>query len=421
MTSERIAIIGSGISGLTCAYLLHKKYDITIFEKNNYVGGHTNTIEVTDNETQIPVDTGFIVMNHKNYPLFTELLKRLDVELQDSNMSFGHFDLNKYFYYNTDTIRGLFAQRKNLLSLKFYKLLWDIIRFFRIANKDLDSPTRMKKLNDYSLGKYLKELNLGQEFIDSYLIPMGSAIWSTPTDKMMDFPLKSFLHFYRNHGLLSVNEHPQWRTIKGGSYQYVKKILDKTKCPVHCNTPVESITRETKGVSIITKTGRKETFDKVIIATHADEAYKILSDPTEEEKNLLSTWRYSQNKTFLHTDISLLPPNTDAWASWNFCRGKNKDDLTLTYYMNKLQKLKTNKTYLVTLNPQQEINPTKEILEIDYTHPQFDFENVKKQKQLSKISKDRTFYCGSYHGYGFHEDGVRSAVDICKKLGVFFP
>lgn len=425
MSKEHVIIVGSGVAGLTAAYLLRNKYQLTLIEKNDYIGGHTNTILVDDRTKQLPVDTGFIVMNHRNYPLFTELLRELNVELQNSNMSFGHYDLQSGLYYNTDTLRGLFAQRKNILSPKFYWLLYEIIRFFKKANNDLLNDKRFDQFRSMTLGDYLKHYGFSKHFIDNYLVPMGSAIWSTPTDQMLDFPLLSFLRFYKNHGLLSISDHPQWRTVVGGSHTYVKKILERFTGEIIRSDGAKSIQRHDDYVNVILKSGKTIKGDKVVIATHADEALQLLTDPSQEEKTLLGPWSYSVNETYLHTDISILPPSKDGWASWNFCRSPKRsssEGLTLTYNMNKLQNLNTEKHYLVTLNPSEPINPQKIIKKIEYTHPRFNFDSINTQKNLHLISGvNRTYYCGSYHGNGFHEDAVRSGVEICKKLGVFFP
>ncbi len=425
MIKEHIVIVGTGVAGLTAAHLLKNKYQLTLIEKNNYIGGHTNTILVKDKQKEIAVDTGFIVMNHRNYPLFSELLRDLGVELQDSNMSFGHYDRNSNLFYNTDNLKGLFAQKKNIINPKFYWLLFEIVRFFKKANSDLLKEDKLEHFRHMTLGEYLKKYRFSQNFIDNYLVPMGSAIWSTPTDQMLDFPLLSFLRFYKNHGLLSISDHPQWRTVAGGSHTYVKRIIELFNGDVISGDGTKLIRRHDNYVNITLNSGRVIKADKVIIATHADEALCLLDDPSEEEKALLGKWSYSINQTFLHTDTSILPPSKDGWASWNFCRSiksNSSEGLTLTYNMNKLQNLNTSNQYLVTLNPSEPINPQSIIKRIDYTHPKFNFESINTQKNLHLISGiNRTYFCGSYHGNGFHEDAVRSSIDICKKLGVFFP
>lgn len=422
---ESIAIVGAGVAGLTAAYLLQHKFRITLFEKNNYFGGHTNTVEVINPNGKIAVDTGFIVMNHQNYPLFTELLHKLDVELIDSNMSFGHYDLKSNFFYNTDTLSGLLSQKRNIFSPSFYILIYNILRFFKKAKHDLENKKEHRELSKLTLGEYLTKNAFPQVFINSFLIPMGSAIWSTPTNQMLNFPLLSFLRFYKNHGLLSVTEHPQWKVIKGGSNTYVKKILKEFKGEALTNSEVKSVIRNKDNITVELENNKRLNFDKVILAGHANESFKLLSDPSDDEKLLLSTWEYSINDTYLHTDESLLPPKKSAWASWNFCRGKksNGDEaLTLTYNMNKLQCLESDKNYFVTLNPNTPIDPGKIIKKIIYTHPRFTFESMATQKNLSNLNGERnTYYCGSYFGHGFHEDAVRSGVEVAAKLGVFFP
>ena len=413
-----IAVIGSGVAGLTAAYILNREHNVTVFEKNDYAGGHTHTIVIDKGPDKgTPVDTGFIVMNHANYPLFTKLLSQLGVNLRDSDMSFGYHCEETGLQYSSRGLSGLYAQRGNVVSPKFQRLVYDLLRFYKHAKSDLETGAAAK----LTLGEYLKERNFSDIFLTHHILPMGSAIWSTPDDEMMDFPADSFFRFFNNHKLLSLTGQHVWRTVEGGSHSYVKALRETLKKDVLVNSAVKSLKR-TKGAVKIKAEGRKEeTFDIAIIAAHADEAFKLLSDPTADEKRLLGVWRYQKNRTVLHTDDTLMPTNKNAMASWNFIRsvGKEKGSpLTLTYDMNRLQGLKTVNNYYVTLNSVKKIPKDKVIASMDYYHPTYTFKSMNTQVELHKLNGvNGTYYCGSYFGYGFHEDAVRSGVDVAKLLG----
>jgi predicted NAD/FAD-binding protein len=414
-----IAIVGSGVAGLTAAYLLNKKHDVTVFEKNDYPGGHTHTIIIKDGPDEgVPVDTGFIVMNHRNYPLFTKLLKELNAGLRDSNMSFGYYCENTGFQYSSRGINGLFARRSNIFNPVFLKMIKDILKFYKISRKDLETDG----IGSRTLGGYLRDNDFSETFINHHIIPMGAAIWSTPDEGMMDFPAESFLLFLNNHGLLSVGGQPQWRTVTGGSFEYVKIIRKSLKSDVYINTPVVQIERKPTGVTVKSGDGKTRNFDFVVIAAHADEALALLKDPSADEKRLLSPWYYQNNHTILHTDPSLMPPLENAKGSWNFIREKtagNKSVLSLTYDMNRLQGLKTENNYFVTLNTGKSLKKGSVIAEMDYHHPTYSFSSMKTQKELPLLNGiNKTYFCGSYFGYGFHEDAVRSAVQVAEKFGV---
>lgn len=414
---KNVAIIGAGVAGLTAAYLLQRKYNITLFEKNDYIGGHTHTIVIPEGpDAGIPVDTGFIVMNHKNYPFFTKLLAKLGVELRDSIMSFGYHDEVTGLEYSSLNFNGLFAQRRNLFNPRFYSMLLEIMKFFREAPAALEEG----KLAGLTLRDYFSRNKCSAYFIDHHILPMGCAIWSTPADTMLDFPAESFIRFYKNHGLLSVSGQPQWRTIVGGSYSYVKKILADFKGKVFINKHITSVKRVDGGVTMIEEDGQQFYFDEVVIAAHADEAFNMLADPSDDERNFLSPWQYNRNHTILHTDVSAMPPNRRAWSSWNFIRESEGDNaLSLTYNMNLLQGLSAKEQYFVTLNRRKPIPRNKIIDEMLYTHPIYTADSMKTQKYLPSLNgKLNTWFCGSYFGYGFHEDAVRSAVDVARDFRI---
>lgn len=414
-----IAVIGGGVAGIVSAYLLQNAHDVTLFEKNDYVGGHTHTITVQSGEDQgLPVDTGFIVMNDKTYPLFTRFLDRLQVQRSETTMSFSYYCKKTGLQYGSETLDSVFAQRKNIFRPSYWSFLYDIVRFFKVVKQQLYT----ERLKGISLADFLSREGFSTTFRDQYLLPMSAAIWSASYSDMGEFPMESFARFYENHGLLSVNDHPQWYFIRGGSHSYVKAFLSQFPGKVLTESPVQSVTRHSDGVDIQLKNGETKSFDRVVIAAHADEALALLSDPSRHERELLSAWRYSENKTYFHTDTSFLPPNERARSSWNAVREAGQDavsPITVTYDMTRLQALDTSNIYCVTLNPATPIDPSKVIASMTYTHPIFDFPAIKTQSMLHQLNGEQnTWFCGSYFGYGFHEDAVRSAVNVGKDLGV---
>ena len=414
-----IAVIGGGVAGITASYLLQRKHTVTLYEKNNYIGGHTHTIIIEEGpDAGTPIDTGFIVLNDRTYPLFITLLSQLNVPIRKTDMSFSYFSRQTGLQYASRNFNTIFAQRGNLSRPSFWRLLLGIIHLNTKTTKKL----RKGKLAAVTLGDYLKKERFGRSVIEEYLIPMAAAIWSTPDAKMMDFPAESFFRFFENHGLLSVTHQPQWYFVDGGSHSYVRAFLDGFKGEIHADHKVKAIRRTDAGVLITLQNGTENQFDRAVVAAHADEAYALLSDPSDEETRLLSPWTYTENHTVLHTDISLLPPNRRAWASWNYMRDRDIQSgspVTVTYDMNRLQNLKTEKIYCVTLNPVRPIPNEHVIREFLYTHPTYTFEALKKQKELPTLNgKRHTCFCGSYFGYGFHEDAVRSAVRVAEKFGI---
>lgn len=415
----KIAVIGGGVAGVTASYLLQRRHSVTLYEKNDYVGGHTHTIVIEDgSDAGTPVDTGFIVLNDRTYPLFSRFLSQLKVPLRKTQMSFSYNCLQTGLQYASSNFNTIFAQRLNLLRPSFWHMLLGITR--------LNSKTRQKlqkgELEGLSLGDYLERERFSQKLIEAYLIPMAAAIWSTPDVKMMDFPAEAFFRFFENHGLLTLTDQPQWYVVAGGSHAYVKVFLDNFTGQALTNHGVTSVRRTDSGPIVRFDDGREEPYDRVVIAAHANEAYRMLADPSPDETRLLSPWQYANNHTVLHTDISLLPFNRRAWASWNYMREREIESgspVTVTYHMNRLQNLKTENNYCVTLNPVKPIPGKYIIREIEYTHPMFTFDALKTQQDLPVLNgQNNTCFCGSYFGYGFHEDAVRSAVKVAEKFGI---
>lgn len=415
---QNIAVIGGGVAGIVAAYLLQQRHQVTLFERNDYLGGHTHTIEIADGpDAGLAVDTGFIVLNDATYPLFQKFLSRLGVATRVSEMSFGFQCRQTGLVYAGTDLNGLFARRRNLVSPRFYRFLVEVARFSRKAREDLAA----EKIPPVTLGRYLKDGRFSSFMVENYLVPMASAIWSTPALKIGDFPAEPFLRFFANHGLLSFRNRPRWRTVIGGSHAYVKAFARGFHGCLHLDTPVREVRRETDGVWITLAGGESLCFDQVVIATHADQGLRLLKEPSPLEQRLLSAWRYQKNHTVLHTDSSLLPIRRRAWAAWNFTREATtspKRPVFVTYYMNRLQGLATRRDYCVTLNRQEPFRPETVIAEMDYHHPLYSFESMATQAELPHLNgKHRTWYCGSYFGYGFHEDAVRAAVDVAESLG----
>ncbi len=403
----KVAVIGSGISGNTLAYLLNKSHDVTLYEKDKRIGGHSHTHEIVINNKKVNVDTGFIVFNKKTYPLFTSLLDNLGVKYENSNMSFSVFSKENNFEYNGTTLNSLFSQRRNLLSPRFLKMILEILRFNKESVK-LKSKTILLK-------QYLKSNNYSAYFCKNYILPMGAAIWSSDIKTILNFPAHFFIDFFKNHEMLSVTNRPQWLTIKGGSQEYVKKLTSGFKNKIRLNSKIKNIVRY-KSYVVIEDNKSKEKFDYVFFACHSDEALEILKKPTADEIKILSSLPYQKNDIILHTDSSIMPQKKLSWAAWNYNIDSPDDSpITLTYNMNILQNIKTKDALLVTLNPKLPISKGKVIKQLQYTHPKFSKESVIAQLKNKIISgKNRTFYSGAYWGKGFHEDGVKSAYEAVK-------
>lgn len=414
MTKKRIAIIGSGISGLTCGYNLHKDFDISVFEAGSYIGGHTNTLTVDAPEGPLNIDTGFIVFNDWTYPNFIKMLNDTGVESQKSDMSFSVKCETTGLEYNGTDTNSLFAQRSNIFKPKFWKMILDILRFNKSGLEWLENAAED---DDTTLGDFLIKGKFSQMFQKYYGFPITAAIWSAGEKDVRNFPLRFFMNFFKNHGMLSVNERPQWRVIKNGSKSYIPAFTKGWEDKIHLNCPVEIIKREEERVYIKSKNGLEE-FDAVIFACHSDQALRLLSSPSQEETEILKAIPYQENEAVLHTDENILPKKKLAWAAWNYHILRSKSDTAaLTYNMNILQSLKTETTYNVTLNFTKAIDPTKIIKKIKYMHPRFSLDAVNAQKRHSEISgPNRTFYCGAYWRYGFHEDGVFSGLRAAQQV-----
>ncbi|SHJ04177.1 Predicted NAD/FAD-binding protein [Malonomonas rubra DSM 5091] len=415
----KIAVVGGGVAGIVSAYLLQQKHQVTLLEQNHYLGGHTNTVEIDQGpDAGLAVDTGFIVLNDATYPLFQKFLARLGVATRDAEMSFGFQCLQSGLVYAGNDLNGLFAQRRNLVSPSFFQFLLEIGRFSKQAREDLTAG----KIPDITLGQYLKCGNYSRFMIDNYLLPMAAAIWSTPALRAADFPAEAFLRFFKNHGLLSFRKRPQWKTVVGGSFSYVKAFRESFGGEIRLNAGVEKVFRENGTVRLQFADGHSKRFDRVIIATHADQALQLLGDPSTDEERLLAPWEYQLNHTVLHTDASLLPPQRSAWSAWNFTRESSSSDekpVYVSYYMNLLQGFSAQQHYCVTLNRRQGFDPETVIAEFDYHHPQYSFASLATQKNLPSLNgQNNSWFCGSYFGYGFHEDAVRSAVAVGKDFGV---
>lgn len=422
--TEKIAIIGTGIAGMASAWLLDQRYQTILIDKKNYIGGHTNTISVNNEETDTvtAVDTGFIVYNEPNYPNLVGLFDTLEVATRATDMTFSASILNSGLEYAGNNLDTLFAQRKNLLSPRFIKLVYDILKFNRHAKALINDNQSDPEL---TLGEFLSDLHIGKAMQDDYLLPMAAAIWSCPPQQMQSFPAKSFAQFFNNHGLLNVTDRPQWRTVIGGSQCYVEKLLSSFLGEIIINNGVSKVDRQADGVIITLEDGQQIEVDQVVIATHADEALSLLSNPTEQEQKLLSAFRYQENDTYLHTDPNLMPKQRKVWSCWNYLAkqsGETTPSVSVSYWMNALQGLDESQNYFVSLNPIYEIDPDKIIRRIHYMHPVFDNQAMAAQKQLHQLQGDnRTWFAGSYFGYGFHEDALSSAVSIAKNLNVPIP
>ena len=407
----KIAIIGSGISGLTAAHLLHKQHDITILEANDYIGGHTHTHQIEVDKKKWLIDSGFIVYNENTYPNFIKLLQKLKVDTQKTSMGFSVKAPGQKLEYSGGSLNSLFAQRLNLFRPSFLMMLKDILRFNRI------SVAKLNNLNESTtIYEFLINHKFSKNFIENYIIPMGAAIWSTAAKKTTEMPAVFYIRFFKNHGLLQIFNRPQWFVIKGGSKAYIPKIIAGFKHKILLSTPVSKVIRSKNSVEVFYgKDFASHQFDKVIFATHSDQALALLEDPSEEEVKILGSLPYQKNVALLHTDSSILPKKKITWSSWNYLlSGDQSKPVTLTYNMNILQSLKSKTNFLVTLNSNGDVDTSKIIKTLVYHHPLFTVKGVKAQKEKNKISGvNNTFYCGAYWGNGFHEDGVNSALDVC--------
>lgn len=407
---KKIAILGSGVTGLSAFWLLKEAHDVTLFEQGDYAGGHSNTVEV-GGEEPIAVDTGFIVYNEPAYPNLTRLFQVLGVETKPTEMTFAVSKADGGLEYAGNDIFTLFAQKKNLFSRRFWSMLLDIRRFYA------EAPGHIAKMDDVTLGDYLDSQGYGVPFREDHLYPMAAAIWSLPSRQVAEYPASAFTRFCENHGLLKITGRPLWRTVVGGSREYVKKLIEPAKDSVRLNTQVMRVTRDSDSVFIEWRDGA-ERFDHLVIAAHADQALRILADPSEEERNLLSCFKYSRNETILHGDAKLMPKLRSIWSSWNYLSVGPEAPLSVTYWMNRLQGLPETKPLFVTLNA---ATPPREDLvyrRFMYEHPIFDLAAVNAQRKLWSLQGvRRTWFCGSYFGSGFHEDGLQAGLAVAEQLG----
>jgi predicted NAD/FAD-binding protein len=408
----KIGIVGTGISGMSAAWLLSQNHNVTVFEKDDHIGGHTNTVDING----LGIDTGFIVYNIKNYPNLIALFKHLGVETHSTDMSFGVSINQGTFEYSGGNLKGLFAQKSNFFRIRFWRMVKDILRFYREAPLAIDE----ERTANITLGEYLFQNKYSQEFQNDHLLPMGAAIWSTPVDAMLEYPLRAFIQFCDNHGLLQISERPEWRTVKGGSQEYVKKLIKPFQSKIFTNQSVTQIWSDDNSAFIQDRDGNVSTFDHVVIACHADQSLRLLKLPTPLEQDLLGSFNYQDNKAVLHTDSNLMPKNKGAWSSWNYLSEKNgpRNDVCVTYWMNRLQNLNTETNYFVTLNPEKMPMDGSILRSFIYQHPIFDTKSINAQKSLWELQgSKRLWFCGSYFGSGFHEDGLQAGLAVAEKLG----
>lgn len=416
-----IAVIGGGIAGLSAAWLLAPRYSVTLFEREHRIGGHSNTVDVPDARGPVPVDTGFIVFNEPNYPNLTALFAALGVPTRPTTMSFAASLDDGGFEYSGSGIGGLLGQPANALRPRFWAMLGDLLRFYREAPALLDDPAA----GGLTLGEYLDRGGYGHAFRRDHLLPMGAAIWSTAPRAMADYPAAAFVRFFVNHGLLRVTGRPQWRTVVGGSRAYVARMLQRIDGGICVGSPVTRLRRLSPGVEVTTADGARQVFDAVVVAAHADEALAMLDHPTEDERRLLGAFRYTGNLAVLHTDERLMPRRRAVWSAWNYLdqgrpmAGQEGDQAPcVTYWMNRLQGLETERPVFVTLNPRRAPDPARVIARFDYAHPAFDLRAMAAQRDLWRLQgAGGIWYCGSYFGAGFHEDALQSGLAVAEQLG----
>ena len=413
----KIAIIGSGISGLTVAYLLNQQHEIEVFEANDYIGGHTHTHTICFDGSELKIDSGFIVYNENTYPNFIQLLQKLNVTSQLSTMGFSIKSNIQNLEYSGNSLNALFAQRSNLLRPKFLRMLGQIYRFNKKAQTELESLDP-----NTSLATYLTKNQYSRELINHYIIPMGAAIWSSSPSNMLEMPAKFFIRFFKNHGLLKITNRPKWWVIKGGSNSYIEKIIAGFRDRIHLSKPVASVQRTPKDVTLNFSDSsiKPEVFDKVVFANHSDQALSLINNPSVDEQQILGSLPYQKNEAILHWDESILPKRKIAWSSWNYSLDNHPEKpVAITYNMNILQSLSSSKTFCVTLNQTDRINPKKIIKRITYHHPIFTTDSIQAQRRKKVINgENNSYFCGAYWRNGFHEDGVVSALEVGQEFGL---
>ena len=412
----KIAVIGSGISGLSAAHFLSEKHKVDLFEKNDHFGGHSYTVDINSknsNET-IALDLGFIVFNKVNYPHLVNLFEKIKVSYEKSNMSFSVSVKNSNIEYSGSGLKGLFGNKYNIFNLNFIKMIKEIFSFYKKADK-----MRKENITNQTLGEFLKSKKMSSYFINFHIIPMVSAIWSMPTNLAYEMPMLSFINFFQNHGLFKIKDRPQWYTVSGRSKIYVKKILETINGEYFKNYKISNVLRNENGIKLYYGSSNEYfEYDKVVFAVHADEVLKLIKNPTENEKKILQNFQYKKNIAYLHNDDRLMPSRRNVWSSWNSILDKNDIKKNcVTYWLNNLQNLKIKENYFLTLNPFISINNNKIIKKVEFTHPFYEMKTINAQKYLSKLQGvNNSFFCGSYFGYGFHEDGLNSGIEIANKL-----
>ena len=409
----KIAVVGSGISGLSAAYYLSKKHHVDLFEKEDHFGGHSHTIDLTFGEKKVSVDIGFIVFNFQTYPNLINFFKENNIEIEKSNMSFSVSVDNTNFEYCGKGINGIFSNRFNLFNFNFLRMFFDIIKFYKKSDKETIFESKL------TLGEYLEKNKLSKPFIDYHIIPMVSAIWSMPPLEASKMPISFFIKFFKNHGLFKLKNRPQWYTVSNRSRTYVNQIISKISGEYYKNYKVHKLKRKSSGIDLYYG-GQSDFFDydKVVIATHADEALELIDEPLEEEKKILSNFSYKENIAYIHTDSRAMPKNKKAWCSWNSSiDDKDTKKNSISYWLNLLQNLKCKEDIFLTLNPYFEIDKSKILKKVSFTHPYYDQRALDTQHELSKLQNQRDLlFCGSYFGYGFHEDGIKSSIEMLKNL-----
>ena len=412
----KIAIIGSGISGLSSAWLLDKQHNVTIFEQDSRLGGHTNTVDIQTSAGTIAVDTGFIVFNERCYPNLVALFKQLDIKYLGTDMSFGvSLDSGRLEYSGSNSIATMFAQKRNIFRPRFWRMIKDLLRFYKQSSGWLETlPAEL------SLGDLLRQEKFGAGFCEDHLLPMSAAIWSTPIEKMLAYPAKTFLRFCDNHGLLQVDERPQWQTVKGGSREYVKRMTSDFSGTIKLNCGIAKVRRFSDHVILVDEHGDSHRFDHVVMAGHADQSLAIIEDPSSAEQDLLGAFAYERNDAVLHRDERLMPKRRDVWSSWNYLADTTQktDKVSVSYWMNLLQHLPCHESIILTLNPLLEPHNDQIYCRFNYQHPVFNDKALKAQQHLWALQGERrTWFCGSYFGYGFHEDGIQSGLAVAEQLG----
>lgn len=410
----KIAVVGTGIAGMSAAWLLSMKHNVTVFEQEGRLGGHSHTVDVSKNLGHQPVDTGFIVYNEVNYPNLVALFDYLGVETQPSDMTFSVSLEQGIFEFGSKNVSAVFGQRSNIIKPKFWGMLSDVKQFFQDANEFLEKETLDYKL---TLGQFLKLKRYSEKFVEQFILPMGAAIWSTKPEEMREQPAYTFMRFFSSHGLLRFKNQIPWRTVSGGSQSYVEKLTAEYKDKVQLSKGIKLVKRKSNLVEITDCNGEMETFDHVVIATHGDQALNMLDDPSLLESDILGSFRYTDNRVLLHCDPALMPKRKSIWSSWNFL-GTKQNSVSVTYWMNLLQNIDNDNPLFVSVNPIIEPDPGLLHQSFDYQHPFFDIKAWTAQRRLWDLQgTNRTWYCGSYFGYGFHEDGLQSGLAVAEELG----